>query len=391
MELSDRLTKTAGQCGRCTLPDCACKYKITIARKVFQNISLEAGQATQSGGIACRTSLSCLQLTLEHEIIHLIIKYKGLDRRTMDQKIYGSHAELFKGLVYAYFGQTETTHSIGRIILSDETNEPLQPQDASIGGPVSYIVDGTLYKGVITRPSKTNAKIILLDGSSSAMHYEFLYVINDDDEDLDALNALSKEITDKLTYYHSLHVGQQVTFLLNGSVQTDIVRKLRPRTYKLDVSRYTLSYTLLLPNVEVKEIPNTPLPNTPLPNKTVFTIGDTVLLTDDTSGLIIKKNPNTALVYNNNRDLMVVPYPLISKVISVNKELLDEFTTKKAYFASLGPGQRVTYFYKEKGRPIVTTGTVVQKKAQTLIVSFGSNLNRKIHYMNLIIDNIIHN
>jgi hypothetical protein len=99
LEFSDRLTKTAGLCGRCTVKGCVCEYKITIARKVFQNINLESGQSTQSGGIACDTSLQCLQLTLEHEMIHLIIKHRGLDRPNLEQKIYGSHAELLKHLV----------------------------------------------------------------------------------------------------------------------------------------------------------------------------------------------------------------------------------------------------------------------------------------------------
>jgi hypothetical protein len=50
----------------------------------------------------------------------------------------------------------------------------------------------------------------------------------------------------------------------------------------------------------------------------------------------------------------------------------------------LGPGQQVRYSYKEHGHRHVTTGTVVQKKIDTLIVSVGA-IHRKIHYMDLII------
>jgi hypothetical protein len=377
LELSDRLSKTAGLCSR---GSGECEYKIIIARNLFQNLSLLEGQATQSGGITCRTSLQCLQLTFEHELIHLMIKDKRLDYRNSDQKIYGPHGQLFKDLIYAYFGQTRTTHNIGRIILSDETNEPLQKENATIGRPVSYFIDGKLYKGVITRPSRTNAKILLLDRSSSSVRYEFLYIINDADEDLEALTELSHEIVNKLNYYHTLREGDSITFIINGTVKTDTIRKLRPRSYKLDTSNYRLSYTVLIPNASVQL-------KGQMITKNDLTIADTIGIKNGTFGVIIKKNPTTVLIYDNNKRLMVVPYSLIRELLPSNEKLKQEFVEKRNYFAQLVPGQEIKYDYFEKGRHFVTRGTVIKKKLDTLMVTFSSNLNcvKNIHYMDLIL------
>ena len=68
-------TSTAGTCSRK-----GCKWKINIPIKLFQGLFQNGEKNLLTNGIWCTSKLDCLQLTFEHELIHLLMqlyKYQG--------------------------------------------------------------------------------------------------------------------------------------------------------------------------------------------------------------------------------------------------------------------------------------------------------------------------
>ena len=396
LEVSDRLTKTAGLCKRCTGTSCSCRYKIIISNPVFSKISLVEGQSTQSGGLECKTPLECLQLTLEHEMIHLAIQETYHSKRYLDQKIYSAHGALFKDLVNAYFGQTKSTHNIGKIILSDEEGSPLARSDAIIGRIVSYISNDELYKGVITRPSKSHVNIKLLTGEYAGSGYDFLNNIDPEDEDIEVLTALSEEIIAKVNYYHTIRIGQTVQIVINDQIKNVVVTNLRPRSYKFDANTYTYLYiVLVVPTINSQTIKSPTIKSPVSPtiiskeiNKNTLKLGDTVLFGNQkyrSEGIIIKKNPTKAIVYDIDKKILNVSYGLITEILPMNKNLANEIAVKKALMETLVPGQQVTYTYSTREGSGTYTGTLSKKKsAENLVVTFKGGIMANIHYLNLV-------
>lgn len=81
-------------------------HRIFISRPIFNELFTNGATKECSNGLVCRDRLSCLQLTLEHEITHLIIDlfYPALQN---------GHGKDFKKMVYNLFGQTNTIHTLG--------------------------------------------------------------------------------------------------------------------------------------------------------------------------------------------------------------------------------------------------------------------------------------
>lgn len=82
------------------------KHTIFISRPIFSSL-FQDGQSFQSAnGLYCRSQLDCLLLTLEHEIVHLLIDLFCDTRKN-------GHGADFKELVQNIFGHSDVTHSLG--------------------------------------------------------------------------------------------------------------------------------------------------------------------------------------------------------------------------------------------------------------------------------------
>lgn len=81
-------------------------HRIYISRPIFSELFTTGSSQECSNGLVCHDRLSCLQLTLEHEITHLIIDlfYPNLQN---------GHGRDFQNMVYKLFGQTNTQHTLG--------------------------------------------------------------------------------------------------------------------------------------------------------------------------------------------------------------------------------------------------------------------------------------
>lgn len=302
LEISNQLTRVAG---KCKIPS-DCKYTIRMSRPVFTKLNLLEGQGTKSGGVICTSRLNCLQLVLEHEIIHLIIGHTFPNRRGLDKRIYGSHGTLFKDLVKNYFGQTESTHQIGRIIHDVEQGRSLQPHEIVVGKIVSLLNKDILKKGVVVNILRKNAGVMFIDGDHWKVNFEFLHKVSEDDDDYDELLELQENILNGFKLYNTIKIGDAVEFYgdlkKKGEIYNGIVEKINKPSSKLSIKHsggvYTITHPYLIRKLSnsISVIPNKSPPTTTSKivknvgeyTKNDFRVGDKV---------IVKGGPKTGPIY----------------------------------------------------------------------------------------------
>ncbi len=322
LDISNRLTVTAGTC-EISRTKTKCVYNITMSRSLFTKLELEENQVTKSGGLTCKSRLNCLQLVLEHEIIHLIHGHYYTNRKELNKKIYSGHGLLFKSLVKNYFGQTESTHQIGNIIYDGSDSErTLSKEEIKVGEIVSIIDKKGIKKGVIVNIYNKNIGIEFLNGDSWKVGSEFLHKVSEEDDDYDSLLEIKNELLSKLKIYNNVRIGDIVKFYFKteDNIITGKVSKLNNKSSKLsievDLSIYTIVYSRL---IEVVKTTNT-VKNKVAGNYTIkdFKIGDKVIIaggprSDQTYGSIIKLNRVNAQVKQNGAEtIWNAPYAMLS-------------------------------------------------------------------------------
>jgi hypothetical protein len=82
------------------------KHTVYISRPIFSSLFQDGRSYQSANGLNCKNQLECLLLTLEHEMVHLIIDLFCDSRKN-------GHGKYFKELVKNIFGHTDVTHSLG--------------------------------------------------------------------------------------------------------------------------------------------------------------------------------------------------------------------------------------------------------------------------------------
>ena len=144
---SKMLSKTAGRCAY----DPArrkrkCAYTIEIATNILRDAFAPRGAPTGAapaapayaiGGRICRSRLECMQLTLEHEMVHLLMFVwqecndplgNRKTRRTVHNGlVVGGHGKTFKRLIANIFGHTAIYHGLFTSLSVDASGNILRP------------------------------------------------------------------------------------------------------------------------------------------------------------------------------------------------------------------------------------------------------------------------
>jgi hypothetical protein len=178
-EFSNRLVKTAGKCRVDNKTKIA---TIIISAKVFQSLFCTGkSNYVETNGFKCFSRIEALQLTLEHELIHLAINLSPTPHKKGDN-VYKSHGKFFVALINAYFKQQGTTHTLlktpaGNVApkgtLNSEDFEDSDEEvvdepkvhintkaDFEIGDMVSFELKGAVVNGRVT---KINIKTVTID------------------------------------------------------------------------------------------------------------------------------------------------------------------------------------------------------------------------------------
>ncbi len=112
VKFTTHATTTAGYCKRT-----GCEYSIEINKSIFTDkLFTGAERYHAANGVVCRTKLDCLQLVMEHEMIHLL-QYIWRQCGNSKQRAHGKE---FKRLAKAIFGHTETKHELFRELTAEE-------------------------------------------------------------------------------------------------------------------------------------------------------------------------------------------------------------------------------------------------------------------------------
>lgn len=317
LQISTNLTKTAGKC-QAIRGGKECQYTIFISKSVFSRLNLKEEQSTKSGGLECQSRLECLQLVLEHEMIHLAIQIHYPDAKAKDQKIYSSHGALFKDLVYAYFGQTKSTHQIGSIIENDEDEEPLTKGQIQIGTIVSFLSKNILRKGVVVDAFPKNAIVTFLNGDNLKINYDFLNKVNENDEDYPALLKIKDSLDKKLHYLNRLNIGDKIKYQDRDQVVENTVYETYPRSNAVGVRSgnyiYKIRYSYLILPSSIPISTPTFISNNKVLSKNDFKVGDKVRTNNGgkvVTGTIIKKNPVNAVVRDEQNREWSINYNIL--------------------------------------------------------------------------------
>lgn len=95
--------KTGGSCEI----DPPCKVDVMISRPIFLNV-YAGGEDPINAGLFCRDGITCLMITVEHEMTHLLLNLFFAEEISKD----GPHGPLFRKTVRDIFGHTKTYHEL---------------------------------------------------------------------------------------------------------------------------------------------------------------------------------------------------------------------------------------------------------------------------------------
>lgn len=153
-----KATSSAGTCSREGIGGGKCRFDLMISRPIFTSLFTGNQKVEYSGGLECHSQLECLQLTFEHELIHLLFYLRQIDE---------THGPLFKADVLKRFGHTGVKHGFGQEFLANPVdNAERAKRTLRVGdivtttsktGPIKYKV-----VSVNTRKNAVNFKAMSL-------------------------------------------------------------------------------------------------------------------------------------------------------------------------------------------------------------------------------------
>jgi len=222
---NNKMTKTGGRCSKYQN-----KYKISISQQIILNTFKNNEKCHISNGLECYNRLECLMNIFEHELIHFIIQI--LHGHIKGDPIYKSHGKYFRKLVYAYFGHTETKHSLLHNLEKAGKREHFQ-----IGDIVTYkIKDGTSINGII---SKLNPKRAVIGNHCvpyTILKHSDINITNFVPTKFNTSDTNIKDVGKKFT------VGDIISYEINGMIETSKILKVNSKTY--NVGKYNISHSL---------------------------------------------------------------------------------------------------------------------------------------------------
>ncbi len=196
---SSRMTKNYGYCAKK-----GCIYNLSLSWATHQRIAAETNPRNQQlGGIPCQTTFTCLQLTFEHELIHLVLFLEKVKEK--------SHGPIFRQRLFNIFGQTEVAHHTHETEFSRE--------EAQLGMRVSFTYKGQTILGAIYRINPKRAKIHTDDGQIFNISYSSITPL---------LDKRGQIIVIDLSIRAKPRLGARVSFMFRGRKVYGTINKLNP-------------------------------------------------------------------------------------------------------------------------------------------------------------------
>lgn len=112
--LTVRFGKGTVTVGKCEVTGCTSTLK--ISKVAFSDLFNGTHEVETVNGLQCTTQLDCMMLTVEHEMIHLLL-FKI--QPTLDLVKKEKHSPRFQALARNLFGHTDFRHNLGRGLTED--------------------------------------------------------------------------------------------------------------------------------------------------------------------------------------------------------------------------------------------------------------------------------
>lgn len=110
IKLTFKFGRRTGAAGLCRTKG-SCEFEIEFSLPVFQRI-FQPGESEieQANGLNCRTHTACFQLVMEHEMIHLLLRFLEIPTKM-------HHGPEFKSLATGLFRHSDFRHTLGSGLL----------------------------------------------------------------------------------------------------------------------------------------------------------------------------------------------------------------------------------------------------------------------------------
>jgi hypothetical protein len=166
MRPSAALSRSAGRCVfDKSLQKNKCVYTIEIATKILRDAfgpDRPPNPVYPIGGLMCRNRLECMQLTLEHEMIHLLM---FVWEECNDKSVLGGHGKTFQRLARNIFGHTETQHGLFSALPDEQqgsTSERIARAKEKLSVGAGVVVGEHIY--TVTKLGTVNFLAMRSDG-----------------------------------------------------------------------------------------------------------------------------------------------------------------------------------------------------------------------------------
>lgn len=185
------------------------KISIDISAKIFNNLLLTKDSFIVDSNLICQTRLKCLQLTVEHELIHAIMMHYKKVTVGRD-KIYSSHGLLFKALQQAYFGLVNVTHNL--YTQYNDTSQIANNKTLVEGQVVLFNLKNIEVQGIVLKLNPKCA-ILLYQDDKYNVHYSSIKIIKDETTIPGDIKTMSCDFAQRIAQAKKLKSGQKIRFV----------------------------------------------------------------------------------------------------------------------------------------------------------------------------------
>jgi len=320
-KINTKKSSIAGSCGRR-----GCHYIMTINTTSFADIFRKGEKVMVANGLYCNDTLGCFQLTVEHEMVHLMLYLWGHYGKTYKtargkiMRVHQSHGELFQCMAKNLFGHTDFRHELGK-----EATDRLTKDDVHVKMRVQFTTsDGTTIIGTIIKKNPRKAKVETHVGVWN-VSYSMLRKADDKKGAIPpgpTSPIIKKPITTSGLTRETVYPGMVIEFDDKEGVvhYGKIARRNKGRASVDDLKKENMRWQIPYYMMRKTTYISTVIPKRDL-HKEKFKTGDLVKFTDSKEGKLRKvkikrMNPKTATVQDLNGFEWRVPYRMLAKITS---------------------------------------------------------------------------
>ena len=318
-------TKTGGTCSRK-----GCNWKINIPIGLFRNLFQKGEKNLLTSGIWCDSNLGCLQITFEHELIHLLMQLYQYQDKTPESNqtndTFTVHGKLFQCMVFLYFGHTEFTHSL----LLGEASTLLKREDIKLGMRVKFKGrDNEERHGIVVKLNPKSAKVKVDGGNEWSVGYGGLSL---SDKKILGEDVSLPDVPKDINWFRpdapnapfekdKFKVGMKVVYFYKGIEYHGTITRINAKRASVEQHNGLVG---LIPYSMLKIDNSAHSADAPLFKekniKNDIRVGDRVKIRIKPgvteNGIITKKNPSKAIVTTDDGKTWNVPYNNILSKIS---------------------------------------------------------------------------